>query len=196
MFTGIIHHLGRLVGYRQGRQVIIIEAPTLPGPLVRGESLCVNGVCLSVETHEQTRLSFQLSAETRERTNLGSLRPGDLLNLELSLTLQAPLSGHLVTGHVDGLGTVRELKKRGQGKRMTISFPAELQPFLVPKGSVAVNGVSLTIASLSGSFFEVELIPLTLEKTNLGQLKPGDKVNLEGDIIGKYVYNYLSKRKI
>ncbi len=196
MFTGIIRHLGFLAGYQRNRQVMLIEAPDLPGPLAKGESLAVNGVCLSVEAHERTKLTFHLSAETLERTNLGHLQLKAILNLELPLTLQTPLSGHILTGHVDALGTVLRVERRGPGKRLSLSFPPELQPFLVPKGSIGLNGVSLTVASLSSKSFEVELIPLTLEKTNLGYLRAGDKVNLEGDIIGKYVYNYLSKRNI
>lgn len=195
MFTGIIQYLGVVVGYRQNRQVIILRAPDLPGPLKPGESLAVNGVCLSVESHEKDNLTFHLSRETLDLTNLGELRPGETVNLELPLTLQTFLSGHLLTGHVDAVGQVIRIQARGQGKRIAISFPENLSPYLVPKGSIAVNGVSLTIASLARDYFEVELIPLTLKKTNLAHLKPGNKVNLEGDIIGKYVYNYLSKRK-
>lgn len=173
---------------------MIIEAPDLPGPLTEGESVAVNGVCLTVETHEASRLTFHLSLETLGKTNLGMLRPRDLVNLELPLTIQSFLSGHLLTGHVDGTGVVKRVERRDGGLRLRISFPPELEAFLVPKGSVGVNGVSLTIASLLPSRFEVELIPLTLEKTNLSRLRPGDRVNLEGDIIGKYVYNYLSKK--
>lgn len=194
MFTGIIRHLGFFVGYRQNRRTMIIEAPDLPGPLTKGESVAVNGVCLTVETHEASRLNFHLSLETLGKTNLGELRPRDLVNLELPLTIQSFLSGHLLTGHVDGTGVVKRVERRDAGLRLRISFPPELEAFLVPKGSVGVNGVSLTIASLLPSHFEVELIPLTLEKTNLGRLRPGDRVNLEGDIIGKYVYNYLSRK--
>ncbi len=195
MFTGIIHHLGLVANFRQNRQILTIRAPDLPGPLKRGESLAVNGVCLSVENHEGENISFRLSEETLSLTNLGELRLGEIVNLELPLTLQTPLSGHLLTGHVDAVGQVIRIQKKGQGKRMAISFPKNLSPYLVPKGSIAVNGVSLTIALLTKDYFEVELIPLTLEKTNLGHLRPGSKVNLEGDIIGKYVYNYLSQSK-
>lgn len=194
MFTGIIRHLGFFVGYRQNRRKMIIEAPDLPGPLTAGESVAVNGVCLTVEAHEASKLVFHLSQETLAKTNLGDLKPRDLVNLELPLTTESFLSGHLLTGHVDGTGVVQRVERRAEGKRLKISFPPELRPFLVPKGSVGVNGVSLTVASLLPLHFEVELIPLTLEKTNLGRLRPGDRVNLEGDIIGKYVYNYLSKR--
>lgn len=195
MFTGIIHHTGIFKGYRLGKQELVLEAPELSSLLERGESLAVNGVCLSVVRSERNSLFFNLSKETLVRTNLGSLRKGDLLNLELSLTLSSPLSGHLVSGHIDSTGKVLKIQKRGTGKRITLSFPKELKPYLIPKGSVAVNGVSLTIAELKSAFLEVELLPITLDKSNLGHLKGGDTVNIECDIIGKYVYNWMSKQK-
>jgi riboflavin synthase len=126
---------------------------------------------------------------------LGSLHRGDRLNLELSLTLSSPLSGHLVTGHIDSTGKVMAIQKMGAGRRMTISFPPDLSSFLILKGSVAIEGVSLTIAELKSLSFEVELIPITMNNSNLGLLKPGNTVNIECDIIGKYVYNWLSKTK-
>lgn len=195
MFTGIIHSLGTVVGYRQNKHTLIIQAQQLPNSLSLGESIAVNGVCLSLANQERSNFFFHLSQETLTKTNLGSLQIGEKVNLELPLTLQTPLSGHLITGHVDAVGTVLRIQVKGLGKRMAIAFPSDFRPYLVPKGSIAVNGVSLTVASLAAHYFEVELIPLTLEKTNLGLLKPGSKVNLEGDIIGKYVYNYLSRRK-
>lgn len=191
MFTGIIHHQGVFKGYSQGKQGISIAAPpSFPFP-ASGESAAVNGVCLTLIRREKNILFFNLSQETLARTNLGNLRPGDRLNLELPLTLESLLSGHLLTGHVDGQGRVIRVIARKPGKRLAISFPAELRPYLIPKGSIAVNGVSLTVAELKVSSFEVELIPLTLEKSNLTDLKPGHLVNLECDIFGKYVYNCL-----
>ncbi len=195
MFTGIIHHIGVFKEYRLGKQEMALEAPELFARVERGESLAVNGVCLSLIRKEKNTLFFNLSQETRSRTNLGSLRKGDRLNLELSLTLSSLLSGHLVTGHIDSTGKVLNIHKKGAGKRMAISFPMDLKPYFIPKGSVAINGVSLTIAELKSGSFEVELIPLTLDKSNLGLLKPGDKVNIECDIIGKYVYNWISTEK-
>jgi riboflavin synthase len=189
MFTGIIHHQGVFKGYSQGKQGISIAAsPSFPFP-ASGESVAVNGVCLTLIRREKNILFFNLSQETLARTNLGNLRPGDRLNLELPLTLESLLSGHLLTGHVDGQGRVIRVIARKPGKRLAISFPAELRPYLIPKGSIAVNGVSLTVTELKVSSFEVELIPLTLEKSNLTGLKPGHLVNLECDIFGKYVYN-------
>jgi len=195
MFTGIIHHTGIFKEYRIGRQELVIEAPDLSNRLDIGESLAVNGVCLSLIRREKNSLFFNLSKETLTRTNLGSLRKGDRTNLELSLTLSSPLSGHLVSGHVDSTGKVLKVQKRGEGKRITLSLPRELKPYFIPKGAVAVNGVSLTIAELQSASFEVELIPLTMDKSNLGHLKGGDTVNIECDIIGKYVYNWMSKQK-
>jgi riboflavin synthase len=195
MFTGIIHHTGIFKEYRIGKQELVLEAPDLSSRLDRGESLAVNGVCLSLIRREKNSLFFNLSKETLSRTNLGSLRKGDRINLELSLTLSSPLSGHLVSGHIDSMGKVLKVQKRGTGKRITVSFPRELKPYFIPKGSVAVNGVSLTIAELRSASFEVELIPITMDKSNLGHLKGGDTVNIECDIIGKYVYNWMSKQK-
>jgi riboflavin synthase len=193
MFTGIIHHQGIFKGYRAGRQVLAIEVPPPFLSLKEGESVAVEGVCLSLLRGEAKTLFFNLSQETRLRTNLGSLRSGARLNLELPLTLQSPLSGHLVSGHIDGLGKVLRVVEKAPGRRLRISFPRDLRPFLVPQGSVAINGVSLTIAGLGTASFDVELIPLTIAKSNLKHLQRGRIVNLECDIIGKYVYNCVSR---
>lgn len=195
MFTGIITHIGIFREYRTGKQEIAIEAGEIASRLEINDSLAVNGVCLSLTRKEKTILCFDLSKETLSQTSLGSLHRGDRLNLELSLTLSSPLSGHLVTGHIDSTGKVMAIQKRGAGKRMTISFPPDLRSFLILKGSVAIEGVSLTIAELKSLSFEVELIPITMNNSNLGLLKPGNTVNIECDIIGKYVYNWLSKTK-
>jgi riboflavin synthase len=191
MFTGIITHQGSFAGYRRGRQEMLVEAPGLADKVKAGDSVSVSGVCLSLVRVEKKALVFNLSRETLERSNLGALRPGDRLNLELPLTLASPLSGHLVSGHVDGLGKILRSAERKPGRRLTVGFPRDLRPYLVPKGSVAVNGVSLTIAALGPSSMEIELIPLTLEGTNLGGLRAGAAVNLECDMVGKYVYNWL-----
>ncbi len=193
MFTGLISNLGTFRGYRKGRRVLLVAAPGLAPRLTIGESLAVDGVCLSVVATNRDDVLFDLSRESAELTTLGGLRPGAALNLERPLTPSSPISGHLVSGHVDGVGRVLKVVSRPPGKRVSVSFPAPLRPFLVPKGSVAVAGVSLTIASLGASSFEIELIPLTLEGTNLGRLSTGAKVNLECDMVGKYVYNYLSR---
>jgi riboflavin synthase len=193
MFTGIITSTGLFQGYRQGRREILVEVPDAAPKLEKGSSLAVDGVCLSLVRRDGSGLVFGLSKETLERTTLGLLRTGARLNLELPLTPSSLLSGHIVSGHADAVGKVVRLVAKRPGKRMTISFPRELRPFFVPKGSVAVNGVSLTVADLGEDTFDAELIPLTLEGTNLGRLRAGDAVNLECDMLGKYVYNYLKR---
>jgi riboflavin synthase len=196
MFTGIIYHQGIFKGYRQGKQEFAVEAPPQLLSLGIGESVALNGVCLSLTKSEGNILFFNLSQETIRRTNLGSLKIGERLNLELPLTLQSPLSGHLVTGHIDGKGKVLRITEKKPGQRVTVSFPSELRPYFVLKGSVAVNGVSLTIAELRPSSFDIELIPITIERSNLRGLKRGEEVNLECDIFGKYVYNWICRGKI
>jgi riboflavin synthase len=191
MFTGIIVSTGLFKGYRRGRHEMQLEAADLAPKLEPGASLAVNGVCLSLVSKDKGALAFDLSQETLGRTNLGALRPGARLNLELPLTLGALVSGHLVSGHIDAVGKVVRLAEKRPGKRLLISFPSGLRPYFIPKGSVAVNGVSLTIAALEAATLETELIPLTLKGTNLGDLRSGDPVNLECDMIGKYAYNWF-----
>lgn len=195
MFTGIIQYQGFFKSYRPAKSELAVDVPTAFPPLATGESIAVDGVCLSLLRREKDRLVFNLSRETLLRTNLGSLRGNEPLNLELPLTLQSPLSGHLVSGHIDGQGRVFRITERPSGRRLTVSFPRPLRPYFVPKGSVAVNGVSLTVAEVRAASFDVELIPLTMAKTNLKDLKPGRAVNLECDIIGKYVYNWILRGK-
>ncbi|OGD10309.1 MAG: riboflavin synthase subunit alpha [Candidatus Aminicenantes bacterium RBG_13_62_12] len=195
MFTGMIQHQGRFLRYGRGKQEMTLESAALGEQLKAGDSLSVNGVCLTLTAKDKSGLVFNLSQETLSRTTLGGLTAGAPLNLELPLTLNTPLSGHLVTGHVDYRGKVVRLVERRPGRRMSVSLPPAARPLAVLKGSVAVDGVSLTVASVGASFFEVELIPLTLRETTLGRLRPGDAVNVECDIIGKYVYNRLSRGK-
>lgn len=192
MFTGIIVSTGLFKGYRRGRHEMQLEAADLAPKLEPGASLAVNGVCLSLVSKDKGALAFDLSQETLGRTNLGALRPGARLNLELPLTLGSLVGGHLVSGHVDAVGKVVRLAEKRPGKRLLISFPSGLRPYFIPKGSVAVNGVSLTIAALGAATLEAELIPLTLNGTNLGGLRSGDPVNLECDMVGKYAYNWYS----
>ncbi len=195
MFTGIIKHVGIFRGYRNGKREMGIVAPSVADQMEMGESLAINGVCLSLVKKDRDTLYFNLAEETLKQTTLGLLRPREHLNLELPLTLATPLSGHLVTGHVDGKGKVLKILNRGDGKRLTISVQSELKPFFVANGSVALNGVSLTVAALERSSFDVEIIPLTLKDTNLNALKTGDEINIESDIIGKYVYNWSSQKQ-
>ncbi len=195
MFTGIIYHLGHFKEYSLGKKVFSIEASTVAPKLEIGDSLAINGVCLSLIKKDKRVLYFNISEETYRHTNLGSLRKRDILNLELPITLSTPLSGHLVTGHIDTTGKILKIASSGNGKRFTFSFPKKLRPYLVPKGSVCINGISLTIATISSLSFDVEIIPITLENSNLGVLRRGDTVNIESDIIGKYVYNWQVKER-
>ncbi|MDD8031499.1 MAG: riboflavin synthase [Acidobacteriota bacterium] len=196
MFTGLISHRGQFTGYRKNQTELLIEVPLpLADRLATGDSLAVDGVCLTLTRKEKNCLFFNLSKETLKMTTLSELKPGKRLNLELPLTINSLVGGHLVTGHVDGCGQVIDIRSTTPGKRLRIRLSRELRKLLVEKGSVAVNGVSLTVASLGSDYFEVELIPLTLSQTNLNDLRPGNKVNLECDIIGKYVYNFISRRR-
>jgi len=195
MFTGIINHIGVFKGYRHGKREIAIEEPSIASRLNIGESLAVNGVCLSTIKKEKSTVFFNLSDETLERTNLSALRPGARLNLELPLTMSSFLSGHLITGHVDAMGKVLKIINKGEGKTLRVSFPPDLRVYFIPKGSVALNGVSLTVVHLGPKSFDIELIPITLKNTNLGDLKHGEFANIECDIIGKYLYNWIEKIK-
>jgi riboflavin synthase len=195
MFTGIISHLGRFSGYRRATAEYSVEAPGLAARTAAGDSVAVNGVCLSVIRTDGDHFVFNLSRETVERTNLAALRLGASVNLELPLTLATPLGGHLVSGHIDFVAKLRRSVPRAPGRRMVFALPAAFRPFVVEKGSVAVNGVSLTIAAVSPGTFDVEVIPVTLAATNLGDLAVGGEANIECDMIGKYVYNWLSQTK-
>ena len=193
MFTGIVQHSGRFRGFAKGKTELLVEAPGLAVEI--GGSVAVDGVCLSVIRREPAVLVFNLSQETLSRTTLGRLKPEARLNLELPLTLSAPLGGHLMSGHVDFVGTLKRVQAKAPGKRLVFGLPAEFRPYFIPKGSVAINGVSLTVAALGRTAFEVELIPVTLDKSNLASLRPGEEVNVECDMVGKYVYNWISQGK-
>jgi riboflavin synthase len=195
MFTGIITHEGLFRGYRKGRAELALETPGLVGRVAVGDSVAVDGVCLTVIRKDARLIFFNLSRETLDRSTLGALRAGSAVNLELPLTLAAPLGGHLVSGHIDFAAKLLKSTPRKPGRRLEFSLAHEFRPYFISKGSAAVNGVSLTVAALGSSSFEVEVIPVTLEKTNLGRLKPGDKANVECDMVGKYVYNFISSRK-
>lgn len=195
MFTGIISYLGCFKTYSLGKHEMSLEVPELQTVMEIGESLAVNGVCLSLIRTEKSALFFNLSDETLQKTTLGSLRFGQRLNLERPLTLSQPLSGHLVTGHIDGCGKIVKIQNKKNGKRFTIAYPDELKPFMIPKGSVALDGVSLTIAAMHAALIEVEIIPITLSGTTLNEWKNGQAVNIECDIIGKYVYNWSSTKE-
>jgi riboflavin synthase alpha subunit len=194
MFTGIVEETGRVVA-RNGSRLLIEARATREGT-ERGSSLAVNGVCLTAVELDGDRVAFDLGPETLARSALGDLDAGDQVNLERPMRLDGFVGGHLVLGHVDGIGLVTAFDTDGETARIRVEWqdPA-LAPLLIPKGSVAVDGVSLTVAALDGRAFEVMIIPHTLEGTTLGRLKPGRRVNLEMDVIGKYVLRALSVRE-
>jgi riboflavin synthase len=199
MFTGIIEEVGivrRVAGAGATRRLEIEASTTLEGSDL-GASVAVNGVCLTVVERGGHGFAFDIGPETLERTALGRLVAGDRVNLERPLRLGAPLGGHLVLGHVDGVAVVSHVTRVESTARVGFTLPGpDLAPLLVPKGSVAVDGVSLTIAALDGESFEVMLIPYTLDATSLGRLGPGDAVNIETDVIGKYVVRSLALRGV
>lgn len=183
MFTGIVEELGSVVSFDDGRLVV-----RMGGEAATGDSIAVNGTCLTVVAAEGGRLAFDVSAETLARTALGRLRPGARVNLERPLTLLARLGGHLVQGHSDGVGEVVERRPEPDGgARVRVRVPDDVSRFVVEKGSIALDGVSLTVAGTDGSVIDVALIPHTLVATTMGALEPGDPVNVEVDVVAKYV---------
>ncbi|RLS78069.1 MAG: riboflavin synthase [Planctomycetota bacterium] len=196
MFTGLVEALGRVlavVGEGAGVR-LAVEAGSMAGEATIGDSICVSGCCLSVVRIEGGRLEFQLGPETLARTTLGGLSAGAAVNLERSLRLSDRLGGHLVSGHVDGVGQLVSLVRDGDWVACRFAPPPALLPQLAPKGSVAIDGVSLTIVDADASSFGVALIPHTLACTTLGALVPGAAVNLETDLVAKYVDRWLSAR--
>ena len=197
MFSGIIESLGIVEAFeRRGDDArLVVRHGFGDVELALGESICTSGVCLTAVAFPPGSYVADLSAETLRRTTLGSLQAGDTVNLERSLRLGDRLSGHFVFGHVDGVGRVVELRRLGESAELLIEAPAELERYLVLKGSVSVDGVSLTVAALEGGVFTIALIPYTLDVTSLGQRVPGDPVNLEADVIAKYVERLIAPHR-
>ena len=197
MFTGIVEELGSVVAVEPlpGAAVRLeVRGPGVLADVSRGESIAVNGVCLTVVEHTAETFTADVMSETLERSTLGSLHPSDPVNLERAATLQTRLGGHLVQGHVDGTGTVLERRPAEHWEVVRISLPTDLARYVVTKGSITVDGTSLTVSSLGADWFEVSLIPETLRATTLGIRKPGDPVNLEVDVIAKHVERLLIGR--
>ncbi|MEW5723562.1 MAG: riboflavin synthase [Thermodesulfobacteriota bacterium] len=196
MFTGIIQGLGRVAEIRPlaGEVKLTVEAGfDWHGSLEIGESMSVSGVCLTVTEAAGRRFSAHVSAETISRTTMRSYRPGEPVNLERALRLSDRLGGHLVTGHVDGLGRIKERREKDQSAIFTVGLEPGLARYVIEKGSVAVDGVSLTVNQVLASAFTVNVIPHTARVTTLGFKKTGDYVNLETDLIGKYVARFLGR---
>jgi riboflavin synthase len=194
MFTGIIEELGsvRSIEERGENARIVIAARIVTEGTNHGDSIAVNGVCLTALDLHNDSFAADVSRETLLRSTLGNLKPGTPVNLERSVTPATRLGGHIVQGHVDARGEFVSVEDHGESWTVRIGFPPEIARYLVFKGSVAVDGISLTIANLADEYFEVAIIPKTWELTNLSQLKPGDSVNLEVDVIGKYVERLLA----
>lgn len=194
MFTGIILHSGRIqeVGDRGDGRELWIEAPEIAAELQRGGSVSVNGCCLSAEEVAGDRFRLFCTPETLDRTTIGKKATGDEVNLELPLRPTDRLGGHFVQGHVDGVGEVDRVRELDGSWMFRFRAPSSVARYLVEKGSVAVDGISLTVASLSGGLFEVAVIPETWERTNLSAASPGTEVNLEADVLAKYVERLLA----
>ena len=192
MFTGIVEERGRVETMGGGR--LVVDAHTVVRDSEVGASVSVNGVCLTVVERTDTSLRVDLSEQTLERTCLGDLRPGDPVNLERPVTLVARLGGHLVQGHVDGVGQVTRVEVDGSGgARVSIRVPGELSRYVVERGSIAIDGVSLTIAAVDDDEITVALIPHTLAVTTLGLAAPGRRLNIEADVIARYVERSMER---
>jgi riboflavin synthase len=188
MFTGLVEAVGELMDRQpaSGGFRLRIASP-LASELALGDSVAVNGVCLTVTERTASEVCAEIGPETIRVTTLGSLGAGSLVNLERPLRTDGRLGGHFVQGHVDGLGTIEDLRPEKDFYWLTVGFPRELAAYLVPKGSIAVDGISLTVAGLHDGRFDVQVIPYTMQHTNLARARVRDRVNLECDLVGKYV---------
>jgi riboflavin synthase len=201
MFTGIIEHLGTIESFMQDidRGDITIHAPKLASKLAVGNSIAVNGCCLTIVSVNKGSFSANLSGETIRKTSFGvsfgPLKKGTLVNLEQPLTAGKEFGGHFVLGHVDGTGEVAHLREEGGSWQYGVQVPEELARYIVPKGSVTIDGISLTVANWHDGVAEIAVVPYTYENTNIRYVRPGHAVNLEGDILGKYIERYLEARK-
>jgi len=189
MFTGIIQKVGTISGLqeREGGKRLWFHCTPWQRPYEAGESIAVNGVCLTLADQHEEELGFDVLEETLRKTNLGKLQAGSRINVERALRYGDALGGHLVSGHVDACGTVRSMQAAGPDRRVEITVPDSVLPHLVPQGSIACDGISLTVAELYEDAFAVHLIPTTLTETSWGEMKEGDLINLEGDLVCKIV---------
>ena len=196
MFTGIIEEMGTVKTLRRnaGAARLVLSAARVLDGTVLGDSICVNGVCLTVVDLGASEFSADVAVETLKVTNLGDLAAGSRVNLERALQLSARIGGHLVSGHVDAAGRIREKREEGNGWRIFFDAPPAVLRYVIKKGSIAIDGVSLTVADVDGAGFSVAMIPHTAKLTTLGHKSAGDSVNLESDIIGKYVERLLPGR--
>lgn len=192
MFTGIVEEVGKV--HQIAAHRLVVEANRVLGGIATGDSIAVNGVCLTVVEFTDSSFTVDLSKETLDRTNLGSLTKGDPIDLERPLTPESRMGGHIVQGHVDGVGTLVELGGTPEERVLRVEAPTELARYIVEKGFIAVDGMSLTVTEVVDTTFSVAVIPYTFEQTVLGTRKAGDLVNLEVDIVAKYVERLLPER--
>lgn len=197
MFTGIVEAMGSVEAVERteaGRRFVLGAEPAFCGALRTGDSVSVNGVCLTVESRADDRFTVTAVGETLARTTMGDLTTGDRVNLEPAATPATALGGHLVQGHVDGVGVVRSFERQGEDRLLTIDMPETIGRFMVSKGSIAVDGVSLTVADIAAeNRIVITIIPFTVSHTTIGRYGPGRRVNLEVDIIAKYVSHYVGR---
>jgi riboflavin synthase len=194
MFTGLIADLGTVEAVQETEHGMRLRVSSaLAGELGEGDSVAVNGVCLTAAQVDGAAFVANVVHETLRRSSIAAIAPGDAVNLELPVRATDRLGGHLVQGHVDGIGTVSDMRDEGFSRLVTIVVPDELERYVVEKGSVAVDGISLTVASLDGARLQVALIPETLERTTLGRAQPGTPVNLEVDVLAKYVERLMAR---
>lgn len=195
MFTGIITEMGKVVSLRKKNPgaLLVLKAEDIPDNTAIGDSIAINGVCLTVVSRDKGLLTFDISDETLNSTNLGQLNPGERVNLEPSLRPDGRIGGHFVTGHVDAAGIIRSRTIIGDTCKIEIEAPDKVTSLLVEKGSVAVDGISLTVVDVAENTFTIVIIPHTAGVTTIGSKAVGESVNLEADIIGKYVARFLRK---
>ncbi len=197
MFTGLVEEVGECQWLRRTTDAVqlAIAANMIPRGVRTGDSIAINGCCLTVTSHRKDQLSFDLLEETLQKTNLGKLRPGSPVNLERAMAADGRLGGHFVQGHVDGVGTVKDLLERRGDLRIEVTIPEGFSQYIAYKGSIGINGVSLTVAEVNDETFAVWIIPHTRAHTNLSDLAVGDSVNLEFDILAKYAERILNGRR-
>ncbi len=196
MFTGIIAEVGKVEAVRQEKGLrLLVAAPKLAPALRPGDSVAVNGVCLTVERLAGSTFHATVQPQTARQSNLDRLTPGAAVNLEPALRLGDQLGGHLVAGHVDGVGVVAKVAREGESILLTIRPPAELMRYVAPRGSISIDGVSLTVAAVGPGDFTVSLVRYTLEQTTLAARRPGDRVNLEADLLARYLERLLEARE-
>ena len=197
MFTGIVKGIGMVTSVSKSKTgadlIMRVRLGKFRQGLKKGDSVCINGACLTATKVSRAEAEFEMVSETIRRTNLGQTKPGEMVNIERSLRVGDRLEGHFVLGHVDGTGVIEDIQKMSSETTIWVKLDKWLTKSLVPKGSIAVDGVSLTLVGVEGNRISVSLIPHTLKVTTLGMKRRGDRVNIETDILGKYVINNLSK---